>query len=470
MSQGAQPANPPPESSTRAWSLALKIARPVERFLHIEAASGILLLMMAVVALIWANSAWAATYEHLLHTPISISFGSHVFSRSVHFWINDILMAIFFFVVGLEIRRELFEGELSELRRAMLPVAAALGGMVLPAIIYSLINRQVPASQGWGIPMATDIAFAVGVLAILGKRVPAALRILLLAVAIIDDIGAILVIAFFYCEQIDPQGLAIAGAGVVAVIAMQRIGVRNPFLYVIPGVVVWAGMLRTGIHPTVAGVVLGMLTPVRAWYGRQGFVKEASAAIKEIEAKQEQRATTKELLPTFDRFDRARREALAPVTRLEVALHPWVAFGIMPLFALANAGVRVDSVNLANFEIGRIAVGVSLGLVLGKPVGIVLFSWIATRIGLAALPRGVGWRGLVVVGCVAGIGFTMALFIGALALADPEMLAGAKLAVLVGSAISGVLGLVLGLKLLPKIRPPEITQTTPHDAEHSTAF
>jgi len=215
------PQSPPPGSSTRAWLLALKFARPVERFLHIEAASGILLLLMAIIALVWANSPWSAVYDHLLHTPITISFGAHAFSRTVHFWINDVLMAIFFFVVGLEIRRELHEGELSELKRAMLPVAAAVGGMVLPAILYISLNRQAPASNGWGVPMATDIAFAVGVLALLGKRVPAALRILLLAVAIIDDIGAILVIALFYSTDIAPIGLLIAATGVAAVIGSE---------------------------------------------------------------------------------------------------------------------------------------------------------------------------------------------------------------------------------------------------------
>jgi len=213
-----------------------------------------------------------------------------------------------------------------------------------------------------------------------------------------------------------------------------------------------------------------MLTPARAWYGRKGFLEEASAAIKEIETKEEQQTTAKEFLPTFDRFDRARREAFAPVTRLEVALHPWVAFGIMPLFALANAGVRIDSVNVGNTEIGKIAVGVTLGLVFGKPIGIVCFSWIATRLGLAALPRGVGWPAVLVVGCVAGIGFTMALFIAALALPDPAMLAGAKLAVLVGSAISGVFGLVLGLKLLPPRQTVDVSNVTPDEAEKSTVY
>jgi NhaA family Na+:H+ antiporter len=257
-------------------------ARPVEKFLHVQASSGILLLAAAVAALLWANSPWAPTYEHLLHTPISVGFDEHIFTRTVHFWINEILMVVFFFVVGLEVRRELFEGELSTPRRAALPVAAALGGMLVPATIYISLNIGSPAVRGWGIPMATDIAFAVGVLALLGRRVPAALRVLLLALAIIDDIGAILVIALFYSSGIAWSGLIVVGLGIVTVLAMQRIGVRNPILYVAPGVVVWSGMLHVGIHPTIAGVILGLLTPVRSWFGHEGFATETNRALDSL--------------------------------------------------------------------------------------------------------------------------------------------------------------------------------------------
>ncbi len=467
---GNSPESLPPEASPRAHRLARMLARPVEKFLHVEASSGIILLVTAVIALVWANSPWASTYEHLLHTPISLGFGEHAFTQTVHFWINDILMVVFFFVVGLEVRRELFEGELSTPRRAALPVAAALGGILVPAAIYLSINVGSPAIDGWGIPMATDIAFAIGVLALLGPRVPVALRVLLLALAIIDDIGAILVIALFYSSGIALIGFAIAGLGITIVIVMQRVGVRNPFLYVAPGILVWAGILHAGIHPTIAGVILGLLTPVRSWFGHEGFVAETDRALHSLRSKAASEEDPRELLPDLERINLARREAVPPVTRIEAALHPWVAFGIMPLFALANAGVSLGGLSHELSEATGIALGVGLGLVVGKPLGIVIFSWVAVRFGLASLPRGVSWAGVLVVGCVAGIGFTMALFIGALAFSDPSMLAIAKIAVLVASVIAGAVGLTLGYRFLPRVKPSTNGTTTPHEAEMSTTY
>jgi NhaA family Na+:H+ antiporter len=442
----------------------------VEKFLHVEASSGILLLVAAVIALIWANSPWAPSYEHLLHTPISVGFGEHIFTRTVHFWINEILMVVFFFVVGLEVRRELFEGELSTPRRAALPVAAALGGMLVPAAIYVSLNAGSPAVRGWGVPMATDIAFAVGVLALLGRRVPAALRVLLLAVAIIDDIGAILVIALFYSSGVAVSGLAIAGFGVVIVLLLQRVGLRNSFLYVAPGIVVWSGMLHAGVHPTIAGVILGLLTPVRSWFGQEGFRKETEQALDRLRNQAATEVDPRKFLPDLERINVARREAIPPVTRIEAALHPWVAFGIMPLFALANAGVVLGGLGTGSSHAIGIALGVGLGLVVGKPLGIVVFSWVAVRLGLASLPRGVSWGGVLVVGCVAGIGFTMALFIAALAYSATSMLATAKLSVLAASAAAGVGGLVVGFRSLP-LRPSiDVGSTTLDDAEKSTTY
>ena len=460
----------PPEASPRAHRLARMLARPVEKFLHVEASSGIILLVTAVIALVWANSPWASTYEHLLHTPISLGFGEHAFTQTVHFWINDILMVVFFFVVGLEVRRELFEGELSTSRRAALPVAAALGGILVPAAIYLSINAGSPTIDGWGVPMATDIAFAIGVLALLGPRVPVALRVLLLALAIIDDIGAILVIALFYSSGIALIGFAIAGLGIAIVIVMQWVGVRNPFLYVAPGILVWAGILHAGIHPTIAGVILGLLTPVRSWFGHEGFVAETDRALHSLRSKAASAEDPRELLPDLERINLARREAVPPVTRIEAALHPWVAFGIMPLFALANAGVSLGGLSDELSGATGIALGVGLGLVVGKPLGIVAFSWLAVRFGLASLPRGVSWAGVLVVGCVAGIGFTMALFIGALAFSDPSMLAITKIAVLVASATAGAVGLTLGYRFLPRVKPSTNGATTPHEAETSTTY
>ena len=470
MTAGNGPGGLPPGASPRAHRLASAFARPVEKFLHVETSSGVVLLVTAVIALVWANSPWASNYEHLLHTPISMGFGEHVFTQTVHFWINEILMVVFFFVVGLEVRRELFEGELSTPRRAALPVAAALGGMLVPAAIYLSLNAGSTAGRGWGVPMATDIAFAVGVLALLGRRVPAALRVLLLALAIIDDIGAILVIALFYSSGVVVSGLVIVGLGVATVFIMQRVGLRNPFFYVAPGILVWVGMLHAGIHPTITGVILGLLTPVRSWFGHKGLVAETEQALESLHTKVASGKDPRDLLSELQRINTARREAIPPVTRIEAALHPWVAFGIMPLFALANAGVTLGGMGSGSSEAIGIALGVGLGLVAGKPLGIVAFSWLAVRLGLASLPRGVSWGGVLVVGCVAGIGFTMALFIGALAFLDASMLAVTKLAVLAASAVAAVGGLVVGYRILPLGQSTDVGSTTLDDAERSTLY
>ncbi len=442
---------PPPEAWAPARDAAMKLVRPLERFLQIQAASGIVLLIMAVIAMSWANSPWQHSYEALWHTPISFGIGSWVFRKDLHFWINDGLMVIFFFVVGLEIRREIHSGELSDLKRAALPLAAAAGGMLVPALIYLSFNPTKLTHHGWGVPVATDIAFAVGVLTLVGKRVPPALRVLLLALAVIDDIGAILVIAFFYSAGVKVVGLLIAGAGVLGVIAMQRFGVRKAVAYVVPGGVVWVGMLVAGVHPTIAGVILGLLTPARSWFGEEGFLHEASDALSEFRDRAQRNTHDKHaLVNPLARLDKASREALPPVVALESQLSPWVAFGIMPLFALANAGVTVGQVHFGLEGSTTIAAGVALGLMFGKPIGIVIASLVSVKVGLCALPRGVDWRGLLVVGAVGGVGFTMALFIAQLAFHDATQLGVAKLAILVGSLAAGVGGMLLGRMLLPK--------------------
>jgi len=431
MSEEYNPGALPPEASRRVRRIVGAITRPVEKFLRIEASSGILLLIAAAIALLWANSPWASIYEHILEAPVSLGIGEYVFSRNVHFWINEILMVVFFFVIGLEVRRELHDGQLSEPRRAALPMAAALGGMLVPAAIYLWLNAGTPAIRGWGVPMATDIAFAVGALALLGRRVPPALRVLLLALAIIDDIGAIGVIALFYSAGIAWSGLVVLGLGIAIVLLMQRVGSRNPWLYLVPGILIWAGTLQAGVHPTIAGVILGLLTPAVSWFGPEGFVEETGRALDDL---------------------RELKDTKVDPHHIEAALHPWVAFGIMPLFALANAGVSLDGAGADTSEATGIALGIGLGLVVGKPLGVVALSWLAVRLGLASLPSGVSWGGVLVVGCVAGIGFTMALFIGSLAFVDAAMLSVAKLSVLVSSALAGVIGLVVGLGVLRRVR------------------
>jgi len=468
-SPGPLPA--PPEAWLPARRLVFTLVRPLGRFLQVQAASGIVLLIAAVLAVAWANSRWSDLYEHLWHTPVMVGFGGFELRYPLHFWINEALMAVFFFVVGLEIRREIHEGELADLKRATLPIAAALGGMIVPALIYVSINPAPPAHHGWGVPMATDIAFAVGALTLLGKRVPAALRVLLLALAIIDDIGAIVVIAVFYTAGVDTSGLLVAAGGVAAVIGMQSVGVRKALLYVAPGAVIWWGLLRAGVHPTIAGVILGLLTPVRSWFGEEGFLAVARESVSEVARLSERKGKdAHELVAPLARLAEARREALPPVVQLVSALNPWVAFGIMPLFAIVNAGVDVRGVQLDDPTLSSVMLGVIAGLTLGKPIGIVAASWLAVRIGIAALPRGVNWRGVLVVGCVAGIGFTMAIFVAGLAFQSAAMLGAAKLAVLLASAMTAVVSMLIGRVLLPQTQPPEVAATTPDEAEISSEY
>jgi NhaA family Na+:H+ antiporter len=399
---------------TRASRFARAALAPIERFLAIESASGIVLLVAAAAAMLWASSPWHGSYEALWHAPLGLRLGPWSFERPIHFWVNDGLMAIFFFVVGLEIRREIAHGELSELRRAALPLAAALGGMVAPALIFAALNAGAPGARGWGVPMATDIAFAVGVLALLGKRVPPALRVLLLALAVIDDVGAIIVIALFYSSGLDLAGFLVCGAGLLAIVGLQAVRVRATAAYLLPALVAWAGAYAGGIHPTIAGVVVGLMTPVRAWPGDEE----------------------------------------SPVDRLERALHGWVAFGIMPLFALANAGIALGGVGLSG-ETSLVFLGVLAGLLVGKPLGITGLSWVAVKLGLASLPRGVTWPQVALVGVVGGIGFTMAIFIASLAFGPGPLLETSKLAIVCASAGAGLLALVVGRALLPAQPPPE---------------
>ncbi|MFT3769999.1 MAG: Na+/H+ antiporter NhaA [Minicystis sp.] len=472
MRENAPPSSLPSSAPPDVWPAARRVAgamvRPLSRFLEVQAASGIVLLVAALIALAWANSPWRHSYEAFWGTRISFGVGSWSVSWPLHFWINDALMVVFFFVVGLEIRREIHEGELSDRRRAALPVAAAVGGMIVPAIIYSLVNRGTPAFRGWGVPMATDIAFAVGVLALLGKRVPAAVRVLLLALAIIDDLGAILVIAIFYSSSFSFSGLLVAAGGIAGVLLLRGLGVRRASAYVAPGIVVWGGILMTGVHPTIAGVILGLLTPVQPWYGPRGFLAVTAAATDDFQEKARREADHHELLEPLARVAQARREAVAPVIRIEAALHPWVAYGIMPVFALANAGVDLHGVDLGAPVTTGVIAGVIGGLVLGKPIGIVAASFLAERIGIAARPRGVTWRGVLLVGLVAGIGFTMAIFIAGLAFPDVALLGAAKLAVLAASTVAGVVALLAGRVLLPGAQAPAIAAITVDDAEAST--
>ena len=457
----------PPEARLPALRVAQAMRRPIERFLHIEAASGILLIIAAATALIWANSPWAHSYEALWHTPFRIGIGEWTMERSLHFWINDLLMAVFFLVAGLEIKREMAHGALSDIKRAALPIAAAIGGMLVPATIYASLNVTGPGAHGWGVPMATDIAFAVGVLMLLGRRVPPALRVLLLAFAVIDDLGAILVIAVFYSSGLAVDGLMVALGGVFVMWLFGRMGVRPGVSLILPFLLIWGGLYRAGIHPTIAGVIMGLMTPAQAWYGPAGFLRTAQKALLKFEQRAEAGDTDAALLEPLEEIGFASREAVAPVVRLEHQLHSWVAYGIMPLFALANAGVAMGGVDFSEPGALAVASGVALGLLVGKPVGVLVFSWVAVRLRLCVLPQGVTWSGMLIVGVTGAIGFTMAIFIAELAYGDPDLLAVAKLGVLAATAVAAIAALVLGRIMLPA-QPDAVADVGESSVESTT--
>ena len=411
-----------------------RLVTPLARFLRVESASGVVLLVCTAAALALANSPAAGWWEHLWHTHVSLELGAFRLAGGLgHFVVNDVLMTVFFFVVGLEIKRELVAGELRDPRKAALPVAAALGGMLVPALIYFTLRRGEPDERGWGIPMATDIAFVVGVMALLGKRVPVGLKVMLLSLAIADDIGAVVVIAVFYSSGLSGAMLAAAAAGVAAVVVLRRLGVRSVGVYTAVGVLVWLAMQRSGAHPTIAGVVFGLLTPAAAWVSEEALRKSVATLHARLDD-----ADVHPDGPELESMSFAAKESVSPLERLERHLHPWVGFVIMPLFALANAGVVVQPAAL----LSPVALAVAAGLFVGKPVGVLLFSWLAVRCGLARLPTGVTWPVVLGGGFLAGIGFTMSLFVAGLAL-DGDLLAAGKIGTLCGSVASAAVGAVV---------------------------
>jgi len=437
-----------PPGTRTPRSFARRILQPLGRFARIEAAAGIVLLIATLIALLWASSPWSSAYHALWHTPITLGWGAWVSHQSLHFWINDGLMTIFFLLVGLEIRREMHDGALATVRLAALPLIAAAGGVMMPAIIFLALNDDPLLRHAWAVPTATDIAFAVGVLTLLGKRVSVQLRVLLLAVAIIDDIAAILIIAMFYTSGLKLLGLLIAACGIALVFAMQRLGIGSALAYVLPGIVVWSGMLYAGVHPSLAGVALGLLTPAVPSRAREGLLAAAAGALRESAERLRRDSDARTLLPPVERLKFVQREMLPPLLRIETALHPWVAFGIVPLFALANAGVDLRGAGEALQASASLTLGIALGLVLGKPIGIALATWLSLKLRLAALAEEIDARGVLLIGCLGGIGFTMSIFIANLAFTDPELLSATKLAVLIGSVCAAVIGLALGHTLL----------------------
>lgn len=430
--------------------------QPVLRFMRTEASGGILMLVAAVAALMWANSAFGDSYVALweAHLTVELPGGLHV-DHSLREWVNDALMVIFFFVVGLEIKRELVMGELSNPREAAIPAMAALGGMVVPAGIYLLIAGGT-APQGWGIPMATDIAFAVGVISLLGSRIPIGAKLFLLALAIVDDIGAILVIAVFYTDDLALGWLAAAGVAVLLIVVMKRAAVRSMVFYVIVGTFVWFAFLESGVHATIAGVILALLTPARPFYIPDHYAGTARELVDRVDEYAgdpgipEHRHTRERIQSLLEDVSRLSSETIAPLDRLEHRLEPWSSFVVVPIFAFANAGVRISGDALSGALGDPVLLGVALGLLVGKVVGVSGATWLAVRLGLGDLPRRTTWSHVIGLSMLAAIGFTVALFVTALAFTDPAHTDSAKIGIFIASLIAGVGG-YLWLRASPEL-------------------
>jgi NhaA family Na+:H+ antiporter len=405
-----------------------RLPRVVRRFLDTEAAGGIVLLVAAVVALIWANSPWSGSYRTLWHTEMSIRVGPFVLAEDLQHWVNDGLMALFFFVVGLEIKRELVCGELQDPRTAAMPAIAAAGGMAVPALLFFVVNAGSAGSRGWGIPVATDIAFAIGVVALLGARVPPSLKLFLLTLAIVDDIGAIVVIAVFYSSELEPTFIATAMGLLGVMVGLRRAGIVWSAPYALLGVGVWLATQASGVHATIAGVVLGLLTPARA-LTPGAVAREWAADLADDPSPGE-----------LDAMTRLARTSVSPAERLEHLLHPWTSFLGGPRFALANAGVIIKADSFDTPGVLRVTVGVVLGLVVGKVVGITAAAWLAVRAGVGRLPEGATWAMLVGIASVAGIGFTVSLFIAELAFEGGALQDAAKIGVLGASTLAAIVG------------------------------
>jgi Na+:H+ antiporter, NhaA family len=411
--------------------LAKFVGRPIAGFLKVEAAGGLVLLLAALVAMIWANSPWSASYEALWQTEIGISFGSFELSEDLRHWVNDALMVFFFFVVGLEIKYEIVSGELRDPKAASVPIIAAFGGMAVPALIYAYFNAGGPGEVGWGIPMATDIAFAVGVLSLLGRRIPPPARIFLLTLAIVDDIGAIVVIAVFYTSDLSLFWLGIAALGVLIMLGLRALRVWSMSLYVLIGVGVWFATYESGVHATIAGVVLGVLAPALPLLDQEQAKAYAREAIADEHLDAQELRRYRFLLG----------ESVPVAERVGAQLHPWSSYVVLPVFALANAGINLSGDALATALTSPVTAGVGLGLLVGKIVGVAGASWLSVLLGLGRLPNRTTWSMMVGLGAVAGIGFTVSLFVTGLSFPEGSQLAAdAKVGILGASVLAAMLG------------------------------
>ena len=422
--------------------LSRAIMLPVQQYIHTESVGGLVLLIATAVAIGWANSPWSEQYHHILEHHLTLNAGLFKVELTIEEWINDGLMAIFFFVVALEIKRELLFGQLSSPRRAALPVVAAFGGMVVPATLYLSLNAGGEAIRGWGIPMATDIAFALGALALLGRRVPLELRVLLLGLAVVDDLGAILVIAVAYSESLDFMQLGLAAVLIGVMLLTNRIGFSHPPITIGLAFLIWVAVLKSGVHATVAGVLIGALTPTRPTFSREEFAQESEGLLAEYRASliTEGDNRTETILGEFEELVKGTE---SPLERLERMIHPWSSYVILPVFALANAGIAISADGIREAASNNVTLGVVLGLAVGKVVGITLFPWVASRLGLTELPDTVSWTHIIGIGLLGGIGFTVAIFIAGLAFDNPVLVNDAKIGIMGASLMAGVAGYAL---------------------------
>ncbi|MGY0038409.1 Na+/H+ antiporter NhaA [Pedobacter sp. NJ-S-72] len=421
-----------------------KIIAPVSRFIHLEYTGGIVLFLSVLVAIIWANSPFHESYHHLWDIKFSIGFDAYVLNKPLHIWINDGLMALFFFVIGLELKREFMEGELSTLKKASLPMMAALGGMLVPAAIFFCINKGLASEHGWGIPMATDIAFALALLSMAGKHIPASVKVFLSALAVADDLGAVLVIAFFYTSNLNFVPLGIAAVFLLILIVGNKLGIRSTAFYLLIGIAVWIGFLLSGVHATIAGVLVAFTIPAVTKINENNFSENLRKLSFDFEQEipNEGVLTTPEQHRTIEQVKSLTLAAETPLQKIEYALHPWVAFVIMPLFALANAGIVIGA-DFFSALVNPVSIGVISGLIIGKFVGVLLFTWLMVKTGLAQLPDQANFKHITGVALLAGVGFTMSLFISNLAFENPEFIEQAKYGILIASLIAGILGITM---------------------------
>lgn len=420
-----------------------RLLKPVHRFIQQEFTGGIVLFVSVIAALVWVNSPFADSYHHLWETELSIGLGGGAFKHPLHVWINDGLMALFFFVIGLELKREFMAGELSTVKKASLPMGAALGGMLVPALIYSIININQPSLTGWGIPMATDIAFALGLLSLAGKHIPAPVKVFLSALAVADDLGAVLVIAFFYTAHISFTYLILAAIFLTASVMANYLGVRSTLIYLILGIIVWACFLFSGVHATIAGVLVAFTIPARTKIKESEYIEQ----VKDYTSQFERAIPLHGPLMTaqqhhiIDQIKQLSQDAETPLQKIEHGLHPWVAFLIMPVFALANSGMHIGSDFFASLA-NPVSLGVIIGLVAGKLAGVFTFTWLMVKLRVSRLPAKTTWKHIFGVALLAGVGFTMSLFITGLAFTDPAHIDNARYGILLASVISGCAGII----------------------------